>query len=87
MGGRKRRHKLEKAAHSKQVSPGKPLFINRAYSRCKDRFYLVLLDEQSPGPIVMLEIQEHSPWEARGQTVAADIVGFHLSPSLFFTGP
>lgn len=88
MGGRKRRHKLEKAAHSKWVSPWKLLFINRAlYPRCKDRFYLVLLDEQSPGSIVMLEIQEHSPWEARGQTVAADIVGFHLSPSFFFTGP
>lgn len=33
----------------------------------------------------MLEFQEHSPWEARGQM--ADIVGFHLSPSFFLRGP
>ena len=42
----------------------------------------MLLDEPLPGSIVVLEIQEHSLWEANGQTIAADIVGFHLSPSL-----
>lgn len=33
------------------------------------------------------EIQGHGPWETRGQTVAADIVGFHVSPSFVPIGP